>query len=420
MQNKAPRKRYMIVFTLFISLSVAYMGRVIVSVLAANEGFLHYMGVAGQPVKIGLLMTAFLIAYGVSNFVLSPLGGKWGPRKGILIAMILCCISMAIGGVAKIFIVVIISRVLLGISNGLHYPLQNVFVKNWFPPHERGRANAAWVIAQSVAPAIAMPFFAYIIGIYGWRYGFICSAILCLIPVFFLIKFTADTPEKYKKMSQEEIRYIRGISEKNTDENFDKKTISLSAKVRVFMTDYRYWLLVYWYMSMSFVFWGLISWLPAYLKVSRGFSWVEMGWLSSLPFILSIILKLFGGWIVDKTGRYAPFLVLALFLGGVGIYISTVIDNKYLAAVALALSFGITNMGTAPAWTLLQKIIKTESLTMASGIMNGISNTVSALSPLLIGLSISITGEYNSGLYLLVGAAIIASVAAMILAYKKL
>ncbi|EDV1593724.1 MFS transporter, partial [Salmonella enterica subsp. salamae] len=102
MQNKnsVPRKRYMIVVTLFFSLAVAYMGRVIVSVLAANEGFLHDMGIAGQPVKVGLLMTSFLIAYGLSNFVLSPLGNKWGPRKGILIAMILCGVSMILGGVA--------------------------------------------------------------------------------------------------------------------------------------------------------------------------------------------------------------------------------------------------------------------------------------------------------------------------------
>ncbi|EEB8601940.1 hypothetical protein PPQ61_004741 [Salmonella enterica] len=52
--------------------------------------------------------------------------------------------------------------------------------------------------------------------------------------------------------------------------------------------------------------------------------------------------------------------------------------------------------------------------------MNGISNTVSALSPLIIGLSISITGKYESGLYVLVGAAIIASFVAMILVSRKL
>ncbi|EIK6739248.1 MFS transporter [Salmonella enterica subsp. enterica serovar Aqua] len=423
-KNSVPRKRYMIVVTLFFSLAVAYMGRVIVSVLAANEGFLHDMGIAGQPVKVGLLMTAFLVAYGLSNFVLSPLGNKWGPRKGILIAMILCGISMILGGVATVLGFVIVSRILLGISNGLHYPLQNVFVKNWFPSNERGRANSVWVIGQSVAPAIAMPLFTYIIGAFGWRYGFITSAVLCLIPVFLLLKYTADTPEKYKNIERKELDYINGfdinVSAGKIDTVAEKTDRKLWDKIKLFARDYRYWLLVYWYMSMTFVFWGLISWLPAYLKASRGFSWVEMGWLSSLPFILSIMLKGLGGWAVDKTGRYAPFLVLALLAGGIGIYLSTIIDNKYIAAVLLALSFGITNMGTAPAWTLLQKIINTDSLAIAGGTMNGISNTVSAFSPLIIGLSISITGKYESGLYVLVGAAIIASFVAMILVSRKL
>lgn len=422
MQNKnsVPRKRYMIVVTLFFSLAVAYMGRVIVSVLAANEGFLHDMGIAGQPVKVGLLMTSFLIAYGLSNFVLSPLGNKWGPRKGILIAMILCGVSMILGGVATVLGFVIVSRILLGISNGLHYPLQNVFVKNWFPSNERGRANSVWVIGQSVAPAIAMPLFTYIIGEFGWRYGFITSAVLCLIPIFLLLKFTADTPEKYKNIDRKELDYIKGIDINVIEKVAETQDRKLWDKIKLFARDYRYWLLVYWYMSMTFVFWGLISWLPAYLKASRGFSWVEMGWLSSLPFILSIMLKGLGGWAVDKTGRYAPFLVLALLAGGIGIYLSTIIDNKYIAAVLLALSFGITNMGTAPAWTLLQKIINTDSLAIAGGTMNGISNTVSALSPLIIGLSISITGKYESGLYVLVGAAIIASFVAMILVSRKM
>lgn len=304
------------------------------------------------------------------------------------------------------------------------YPLQNVFVKNWFPANERGRANSVWVIGQSVAPAIAMPFFTYIIGAFGWRYGFITSAVLCLISVLLLLKYTADTPEKYKNIDREELEYIKGfdinISGQKTDIVEEKININLRDKIKSFAKDYRCWLLVYWYMSMTFVFWGLLSWLPAYLKASRGFSWIEMGWLSSLPFILSIILKGLGGWAVDKTGRYAPFLVLALLAGGIGIYASTIIENKYIAAVSLALSFGITNMGTAPAWTLLQKIINTDSLAMAGGTMNGISNAVSALSPLIIGLSVSVTGKYESGLYVLVGAAIIASFVAMTLASKKL
>lgn len=417
MSEKIPRYRYLIVLTLFIALSVAYMGRVIVSVLAANETFLTDLGINGQQVQIGMLMTSFLIAYGVGNFILSPLGDYLGPRKAISLAMLVCGISMLLGGIATAMSIIIVSRVLLGASNGLHYPLQNIFVKNWFPVQERGRANASWVIAQSVAPALAMPFFTWIVGLFGWRFGFFSSALLCIIPLVMLWYFTADTPKEYKSITQAELNYITRDEEKITTTK--NENLSVWEIIKLFAIDYKYWLLVYWYMSMAFMFWGLISWLPVYLKEARGFTWMEMGWLSSLPFILSIVMKGFGGWAIDKFGRYAPFLAFALFFGGVGIYLVTIIENKYLAAVVLAISFGITNMGTAPAWTLLQKIVPGKSLTIASGTMNGISNGVSSLSPLLIGLSISLTGRYEGGLYMLVGAGMIASVAALILAMKK-
>lgn len=57
------RKRFLIVACLFIGIFIAYLDRVNVSVLAANEPFLAYMGIEGMPLQIGMMMTVFLAAY---------------------------------------------------------------------------------------------------------------------------------------------------------------------------------------------------------------------------------------------------------------------------------------------------------------------------------------------------------------------
>lgn len=152
------RKRFLIVACLFIGIFIAYLDRVNVSVLAANEPFLAYMGIEGMPLQIGMMMTVFLAAYGIANVVLSPLGDYLGPRKAMMLCILIWTIALIIGGVATSFALIIICRILLGIGEGFYYPLQSVFIKNWFPKQERGRANAAWIVGQSVAPAIAMPF----------------------------------------------------------------------------------------------------------------------------------------------------------------------------------------------------------------------------------------------------------------------
>jgi MFS family permease len=119
------RQRVVLVIILLVTLLVAYLDRVNVSVLLADTKFLTDMGIKGQPVQMGLLMTLFLIAYGLSNVVLSPLGDKIGPRKAMLISIFLWTISVMIGGLAPTFAIMLIARLILGVGEGMHWPMQS-------------------------------------------------------------------------------------------------------------------------------------------------------------------------------------------------------------------------------------------------------------------------------------------------------
>ena len=117
------RKRFLIVACLFIGIFIAYLDRVNVSVLAANEPFLAYMGIEGMPLQIGMMMTVFLAAYGIANVVLSPLGDYLGPRKAMMLCILIWTIALMIGGVATSFALIIICRILLGVGEGFYYQL---------------------------------------------------------------------------------------------------------------------------------------------------------------------------------------------------------------------------------------------------------------------------------------------------------
>lgn len=417
-ESKPSKQRFITLIILLIGIMVVYLDRVNVSILAANGTFLADMGIKGQPVKIGMMMSTFLFAYGFGNLLLSPLGDYLGPRKTTILALVLCCISIAMGGLAGTFTVLIASRIILGIGEGAYYPMQGIFTKNWFPIQERGRANAAWIIGQSLAPAAAMPLFTYIIGSYGWRESFHVALVITIIPLFLFWFYTTDKPKTHKKVNSLELKHIEEGLAKENEDSVIKET--LWQRIKQFITNYRYWLLVYWYVSLNFVFWGMVSWLPSYLKTARGFSWSEMGWLSSLPFLAAIITKAFAGWFADRTGRCAPILCAAMVLGGLGTYLAVIAPGKYLAAALLIISFGFGNMAAPAAWTLLQGLVNGKSLSTAGGTMNAIAAFCSSTSPVLIGLVISMTGSYDGGLFMLVGAALLAAGAAAVLALKKL
>ena len=418
-QGQMTKRRFLIVFVLFVGISVCFVDRVNVSVLAANNGFLTEMGILNSPVQIGLMMSLFLAVYGISNLLIAPLGDLIGPRKMMTCCALLMLISVTISGLAGTFLIFLAGRVLLGIAEGAYYPQQSVFVRHWIPKQERGRANAAWIIGQALAPAIAMPVLTTLDSYFGWRSNYVFCFVLSLIPVYLFWAHTKDKPEQDKKVNQAELAYIKaGMESARTDQDV-KEHLSVIQRLKVMSENPYYWVLVLWYMTLQFMYWGLISWIPAYLKVAKGFSWTEMGWMASLPFIVSIFTKAANGILNDKIGRCAPLLLSGMVLATGFLYSTTVVAGKYPSAICLALAVGFCTMATSSAWTLLQGLVPSSVLSTAGGTMNGLSTGLSALSPVIIGLFISLAGSYNSGLFCLVLVGCIGALMGLILTIKK-
>lgn len=413
------RQRVILVLILLVTLLIAYLDRVNVSVLLADNAFLTDMGIKGQPVQMGMLMTLFLIAYGISNVFLSPLGDVLGPRKAMCLSILLWCASLFLGGIAATFTIMLAARVVLGIGEGMHWPMQSKYVKNWFPPHERGKANAVWVVGLMAGPAIAMPFLTWAIQLFGWRASFFILVFLGLLPLILLWFWTTDYPHQHKGANKAECELIEAGQKAETELEAQAGHTTLWENMKVFIFNYRFWLVTLYYFCLASIFWGTMAWLPSYLKVARGFSWAAMGAWSSLPYILGIASVLASGYISDKIGRRAPLGIVSMLGASAGIYFGAFAPDNTTAA--LLISFGIASigLGIAPAWALVQHIVPGKAIGAGAGMMNGISNGGSAFSPVLMGFFISVTGSYVGGLMFLVGLGMFAACCAAVLAYQK-
>ena len=317
------------------------------------------------------------------------------------------------------FTTFLLARVILGIGEGWYYPMQSLYVKNWIPPNERGRANATWVIGQSLAPAIAMPLFTYVVGNYGWRESFYLCLALGLIPLYLFWFHSTDKPEEHKRVNSAELKYIQENLAGEAGKGGSQEKLSFLERIKPLLSNHKYWLLIVWYVSLQVVYWGLVTWLPAYFKTAKGFTWAEMGWLASMPFATAVFTKALNGWINDKIGRSAPLLFVAMFVGGIFIYAAANVEGKYPAAFCLIGAFGFASMATSSAWTLLQGLVPSSALATASGVMNGVSLGISSLSPVFLGWVIHTTGSYDSGLIALVGVCAMGALVSGILTAKK-
>ncbi len=150
--QKPTKQRFFVLGILFVSLSIIYLDRVNISIIAANTHFLNEMHLNDKPILVGLLMSLFLASYGIANVFLSPLGDYIGPRRAMLIAYVVISLSLLIGGVSSFFAILLGTRILLGIGEGLYYPMQNTIIKNWFVSDKQYVTNELLVVCEKRIP----------------------------------------------------------------------------------------------------------------------------------------------------------------------------------------------------------------------------------------------------------------------------
>lgn len=401
--EKPTRQRRTLVIILLFTIVVAYLDRVNVAVLLADPQFLLDMGIQGKPVQMGMLMTVFLVVYGIGNILFSPLGDMIGPRKAMSLSVLLWAPAMLLGGWSPGFTVLLGSRILLGACEGMHWPMQSKYVKNWFAPEERGQANAVWLVGLMLGPAIAIPFFSWLIPWAGWRDSFVILALVSLVPVYFLWYKTRDYAWQHPGVNCEERRQIEaGLQREKVNEAMAVQQ-GLWQNIRMFIGDYHFWLLTVCGFCHASMWWGIMAWLPAYLKAERGFSWQALGLAASIPYLLGVAAVLGSGFLSDRIGRRAPFVAISVLSAAAGIYYGLHAADNFRTVVFLSIGIVGLAVGLPSIYALLQKLVPARAAGVGAGVMNGLTQAGAAFAPVIIGFFISLTGSYTGGMMYLVG-----------------
>jgi sugar phosphate permease len=77
---RVSRRRWLIAGVLFLAVISAFFDRISVAILFTDPSFQNAMGHGFNPARLGLLMTVFVFAYGVSGVLLSFTGDVFGPN----------------------------------------------------------------------------------------------------------------------------------------------------------------------------------------------------------------------------------------------------------------------------------------------------------------------------------------------------
>jgi predicted MFS family arabinose efflux permease len=393
-------KRWAGVIVLMIVVSIAYVDRINVSLMITNADFLHTLGLEGDRVAQGRLVSLFLFGYGLSAWFLTPVfESRWSVRTSLMISVLLWTVFTAASALAAGAKVFLLWRLLLGCAEGPLFSLKTMYVKEHFAPNEVGKPNAVSSLGVSIGLGAGYAVVNFLIMHFGWRDSFWALALLNLAIGLPLI-----------------VLFIRSSARTRSPSPDAGSAVSLL--LAALRTPHLFWILIVEICTLSYL-WGASTWLPSYLKEARHFSLNEMSIFAGLPFFIGIIANVTGGSVVDLLPRSKAPVVFAI--GGVTtalcVTMAILADNPYVAASALVLAGAGWGFQAPAIPSLVQHVARDGTVGSTYGLINGIGNLTSALMPMMMGAAMMSRSGDNlaRGFWLLVGTQLLTAASGLVL-----
>jgi len=120
-----------------------------------------------------ILLGAFFLSYGLANIFLSPLAESFGPKRSVILAIAFFSgVTILSAPLGSSLLALVLLRLLLGLSQGIHLPMISLIVSRWFPLQERSRANALWLLGLLIELAVSPLLVVWLVNVFGWRFAF--------------------------------------------------------------------------------------------------------------------------------------------------------------------------------------------------------------------------------------------------------
>ena len=382
------RKATMVAVLLFLAVLIGYLARVSLSVaipFVAED----FNWTAAQTGSLGgLLLGVFLVGYGLSNIFLSPLVDCYGPRKGILLAVASwSVVTLLTGLLGMYYSAFVLLRVSLGLTQGVLFPSASRATQAWYPARLRSRMNSLYHSSTGMSNLLSPLLLIPLIIATSWNFMFIVLAaagFILLVPIW---KFLQDTPEGPVPCEERRLKVNIRKTWRNLRDAMKVKGLATLTVAHALEAQ---------------VWWGLSLWLPTFLIMARGFTSDELVWAASLPYLGSFAGLAVGSYLSDRTGRRATVTAAFLLLAAVSILAVTQTQGKMGAVVVLGMVFFFLSVMGPNVFTMLQGTCRSRLTCAATGLVNGVSNGVGALGPILFGGIVSATGSYDASLPLMI------------------
>ena len=394
------KKKSIILLMLVILGMVTFLDRINISV--AGSSIMKDLDLS--PSQWGWVQSAFILSYGLLQIPMGALGDRFGHRK-ILAAIVLwwsafTAFTGMAGGLASLLVI----RFMFGIGEAGSSPCSTGVISRWFEKNEVGKAQGyVWAASRmggALTPFVVIPVMMWA----GWRTAFYLLGVLGVVWALVWYWYYKDKViVKSEKFAAAQLSSTETAAENSTPNRAAAANFSLFT----FTSSLDFWLLCGMYFFYAFGSWFFFSWFPTFMELGRGFDKAELTYVVAVPFVMSMIGNITGGYLTDrltrryglKTGRKALGSA-SLAVSAVCMFLAAFIPGKMAVFLFLSLCFGIFDLMLPSAWALCIDLGKQHAGTL-SGAMNTAGNIGGFCCGILFGELVQQSGNYNLPLYLI-------------------
>ena len=372
---------------LFLAVLINYIDRGNLSVTAVPLMKEFSIGPAGMGALLGAFFWTYSLMQIPAGWLVDRFGIRWTYAAGFLLWSL---VSAGVGW-AHSFTAIFALRLLLGVGEAISAPSTMAYIRRNFSDDQQGLPTAVYLAGMMIGPAFGAFFGGAIITQVGWRLLFIVTglgALVWLIPWFLCIP-PGKGPKAAAPLQAQAMR-------------FPWRRL-LASKIFWGLTVGSFFYSYFWYFC--------VTWVPSYLVMAHGFSFLKMGAYTAVPLLGMAAVSATCGRLADRiiarTGR--PLLVRKVFVCTgfiLGSSILLLLVTKSSAAVLATLLFSLMGIGVASAnfWALTQTASPPGIIGRVIGYQNMIANFAGVAAPMLTGFLVGESKNFHLAIMVAGGA----------------
>ncbi len=426
--------RWRIFLLLLAIISINYIDRGAISVaLPLVEKDLGFGADAA-----GFILSAFFWSYALMQIPGGWLADRVSARKVVAGSTAGWGIAQALTGLATSVPAFYFLRLLLGFFEGPVYPSGGKLNATWMPSRDRSRGATLLDGGAPLGSALGGLIISGLIVAFGsWRLSFVIVGILTFGVAAFAYWYIRDDPANHHAITPEEMKYIRAEHQKD-DERAAAEMGRKEGEIVQGKPLYRYmrfpsfWLMCLGWLGFDVVFYGILTWGPAYLHQTKGFDIKGIGVSTLIIFGVGFIGELVGGYLSDawrdrntRRGLGArPNKVNRILLGFSGVFVVgaligvTYVPNAILAVTFLSVVLFFLRWAGIY-WSVPSILGGRADAGTLGGAMNLSGNIGGAITPIVVGLIVGATGSFHFALIVFIGGGVLYFLSSVFLNYGR-